>query len=160
MATWQLLLIGLVLLFGLCGAVLPGLPGPLMVWAAVLWWSSDEGTSRSWWVLVTATAVLLVSQAVRWLLPAADRRGAGLRRRQLLLAGGTGTLGFLLLPVAGVVPGFLAGIYGWEHVRLGGRRSAVASTRTIMRTIGWNVLVRLSACLLVSCLWVAVVVSG
>ncbi|MDB1089203.1 DUF456 domain-containing protein [Streptomyces sp. ACA25] len=160
MATWQLLLVGLVLLFGLSGAVLPGIPGPLVVWAGVFWWASAESTSSAWWVLVGATAVLLVNQAVQWLLPVRSRRAAGVRRRQLLVAGGTGTAGFFLLPLVGVVPGFLTGLYGWERARLGTHGAAVSSTRAIMRAVGRNMLIELTACLIVVGGWLLVLLLG
>lgn len=158
MGSWQLLLMGLVVVFGLLGAVLPGVPGPAVVWAAVFWWASAEDSSRGWWVLVSATAILLLNQAVQWLLPVRNRRVLRFRRRQLLVAGGTGTAGFFLLPVVGVVPGFLAGLYGWERRRLGSHGAALSSTGAIMRAVGRNILVELTACLLVTALWLTALI--
>ncbi|GAA2057892.1 DUF456 domain-containing protein [Streptomyces carpaticus] len=160
MGIWQLLLVGLVMLLGLLGIMMPGVPGPLVVWAAVFWWSSAEGTSQAWWVLVTATALLLVNQAVQWLLPAAGRREAGVRRRQLLFAGGSGIVGFFVLPGIGLVPGFVGALYGWERARLGDHGAALASTRVIMRTVGRRMLVELAACLLVTGVWLGVLRWG
>ncbi|GAB2821195.1 DUF456 domain-containing protein [Streptomyces sp. NPDC054796] len=158
MGTWQLLLVGLVMLLGLFGAVLPGVPGPLVVWAAVFWWSVYERAGPAWWLLVVATGLLLANAAVQLLIPSRVRRSTDVRRWALLFAGGTGIVGFFVVPVIGVVPGFLAGLYGWERVRLGSRASAAASARTVMRAIGLKVLIELSACLLVAGAWLAVLV--
>lgn len=160
MSSWQLPLVSLVLLCGLFGAVLPGVPGRLGVWAGIFWWSSADGTSRAWWVLVIATSVLLAEQAIQWLLPAGNLREAGVRRRQLVLAGGTGIMGFFLVPVVGVVPGFLGGLYGWERLRLGSHGAALASTRTIMRKVGRRKLVALTGCLLVVAVWLGALITG
>ncbi|UED87114.1 DUF456 domain-containing protein [Streptomyces profundus] len=156
MGTWQTALVGAVMLCGLLATALPHVPSTLAVWAGVFWWSSADGTTRAWWVLVGATALLLISQVVRWLLPSGASQVAEVRTRQLLFASGTGTAGFFLLPVVGAVPGFVAGLYGWERVRLGGHGSAWASTRDILRTTGRYTLVELCACLLVVGLWLAV----
>ena len=44
MGVWQLLLVGLVMLLGLVGVLVPGVPGQAMVWAAVLWWALTDRT--------------------------------------------------------------------------------------------------------------------
>ncbi|MEV4870791.1 DUF456 domain-containing protein [Streptomyces syringium] len=160
MGTWQLVLVGLVMLLGLFGVVTPGLPGPPIVWAGVLWWSMTERTASAWAVLAVATGVLLLTQAVIWLLPPRRPRGAGITRRAFLVAGASGVVGFFVLPVIGAVPGFLAGLYAMERRRLGGHGEAWASTRTVMRALGTSVLVELFACLLVVGGWIGAVVRG
>ena len=157
MGAWQALLVGLVLLLGLLGAVLPGVPGPLVVWAAVFWWAMAVQTASAWWLLVGGTALLLVNMAVQLMLPLRVRRQRELSRRALLFAGGAGIVGFFVLPVIGAVPGFLAGMYGWERARLGSHTAAAASTRTAMRTFGWKTLIELGACLLVTGAWLVTV---
>ncbi|GAA3039482.1 hypothetical protein FHS39_004775 [Streptomyces olivoverticillatus] len=160
MGTWQLILVGLVMLLGLLGVVTPGVPGPLIVWAGTLWWSMTDRTALAWAVLAGATGILLLDQAVVWLLPPRRPSGTGIRRRAFLVAGATGIAGFFLIPLVGAVPGFLAGIYGAERRRLGGHGEAWASTRAVMRALGTSVLVELFACLLVVGAWVGAVVAG
>lgn len=69
MGAWELLLVAVVLLLGLCGVLVPGVPGSWLVWAGVMWWALEDPRPVAWWVLVGATVVLLVSWAVRWSLP-------------------------------------------------------------------------------------------
>ncbi|MGW1075178.1 DUF456 domain-containing protein [Streptomyces sp. NPDC002537] len=160
MGTWQLLLVGLVMLLGLLGVVTPGVPGPPIVWAGVLWWSMTTRTTLAWAVLAGATGVLLLNQAVIWLLPPRRPRGAGITRRAFLVAGSAGIAGFFLVPLLGAVLGFVAGIYGVERRRLGGHGEAWASTRYVMRALGTSVLVELFACLLVVGAWIGSAVHG
>ena len=61
MGAWELLLVGVVILLGLAGVLVPGLPGSWLVWAAVLWWALSDPQALSWAVLVGATAVLLLA---------------------------------------------------------------------------------------------------
>jgi uncharacterized protein YqgC (DUF456 family) len=158
MGAWQLLMVGLVMLLGLLGVLIPGVPGRWLVWAAILWWSMHVQTGLAWVLLVGSTAVLLIDQVLVWLLPPRRIRGVGVTHRMTVWAGVGALVGFFLVPVVGAVPGFIGGIYATERRRLGGHGPAMASTRTVMRAVGTSVLVELVACLLVVGAWLGAVV--
>ncbi|GGL81950.1 membrane protein [Streptomyces fumigatiscleroticus] len=160
MGVWDLLWAGLVILLGLCGVLLPGVPGSWLVWAGVLWWALKDPRPLAWAVLVGATVVLLLSGAVRWTLPRRRLRAGGVPRRVTAYAAAGTLAGFVLLPVVGAVPGFLGGVYLAERHRLGGHGEAVAALRTAMRSGGADLLAELFACLLVAAAWLGVVVLG
>jgi uncharacterized protein len=160
MGVWDLLLVGLVLLLGLCGVLVPGLPGSWLVWAAVLWWALKDPQPVSWWVLVGATVALLCSQVVRWALPPRRLRASGATPRMAVYAGLGALLGFVLLPVLGVIPGFMGGIYVCERRRLGRHGEAMTALRTAMREGGSSVLAELFTCLVIAGAWVGAVLSG
>jgi uncharacterized protein YqgC (DUF456 family) len=160
MGAWQLLMVGLVMLLGLLGVLIPGVPGRWLVWAAMLWWSTHVQTGLTWVLLVGSTAVLLVDQVVVWLLPPRRIRGVGITRRMVASAGAGALVGFFVLPVVGAVPGFIGGIYGSERRRLGGHGPAMVSTRAVMRAVGTSVLVELFACLLVVGAWLGALIWG
>src|ERR1044072_7483638 len=52
MGAWQLLLVGVVLLLGLCGVLIPGVPGSWLVWAGVAWVAPGGGRPTPWWLAV------------------------------------------------------------------------------------------------------------
>lgn len=160
MGAWQLLMVGLVMLLGLLGVLVPGVPGPWLIWAAMLWWSLHEQSGLAWALLVGSTVVLLVTQVVVWLLPPRRLRGVGVTRRMAMFAGAGALVGFFLVPVVGGILGFIGGIYGSERQRLGGHGPAMTSTRAVMRAVGTSVLVELFACLLVAGAWLGAVLSG
>ncbi|MEV6014518.1 MULTISPECIES: DUF456 domain-containing protein [unclassified Streptomyces] len=160
MGVWELLLVGVVILLGLVGVLVPGLPGSWLVWAAVLWWALSCPQKLSWAVLVASTAVLLLSRAVRWMLPPRRLRESGATTRMAVYAGAGSFLGFFLVPVVGAVAGFIGGIYLCERLRLGGHGPAKASVRTAMRAGGWSVLTELFACLLIMGAWLGAVIWG
>ncbi|MFF8451051.1 DUF456 domain-containing protein [Streptomyces leeuwenhoekii] len=160
MGVVELLLAGLVILLGLCGVLLPGVPGSWLVWAGVLWWALQNPRPVAWSVLVGATVVLLLSQAVRWALPSRRLRAGGAGPRLTAFAGAGAFLGFLLIPVVGAIPGFLGGIYLAERLRLGRHGEAVAALRTAMRSGGSSVLAELFACLVVAAGWLGAVIAG
>lgn len=160
MGAWELLLVAVVLLLGIGGVLVPGVPGPWLVWAAVLWWALQDPEPVAWWVLVGASVVLLVAQGVRWLLPPRRFRQSGATRRTAVYAGLGALVGFCVVPVLGSLPGFIGGIYLGERLRLGGHGEAVTATRTAMRAGGWSVLTELFACLLIAGAWLGAVIWG
>jgi uncharacterized protein YqgC (DUF456 family) len=162
MGVWELLLVGLVIVLGLCGVLVPGVPGSWLVWAGVLWWALQDPQPAAWAVLVGATLVLFLSQVVRWALPSRRLRASGAVPDMGVYAGaGAGSfLGFFLIPVIGAIPGFLAGIYLHERLRLGRHGEAMAALRTTMRSGGSGVLTELFACLLIMGAWLGTVVWG
>lgn len=160
MGAWELLLVGVVLLLGLCGVLLPGVPGSWLVWAGVAWWALEDTSGLAWFVLVGVTVVMLLSQAVRCMLPPRRLKASGATPRMAVCAGVGALLGFFLVPVVGAIPGFMAGIYLSERLRLGRHREARAALRTAMRSGGWSVLTELFACLLVTVTWLCAVVWG
>ncbi|MBC7273410.1 MAG: DUF456 domain-containing protein [Streptomyces sp.] len=160
MGVWELLLAGLIILFGLCGVLVPGVPGSWLVWAAVMWWALKDPQPVSWFVLVGATVALLLCQVVRWALPPRRLRESGADRRMAAYAGGGALLGFFVIPVLGAIPGFVGGIYLAERLRLGRHGEARAALRTAMRSGGWSVLVELFTCLLIMGAWLGAVLWG
>ncbi|CAL9578663.1 DUF456 domain-containing protein [Streptomyces sp. enrichment culture] len=159
MGVWDQLLVALVLLLGLVGVLVPGLPGPWLVWAGVLWWTLQDTSAAAWWLLAGATALLLATRAEVGRLPVRRLRGVGVTGRMVVYAGVGALLGFVLVPVVGGALGYMGGIYLVERRRLGGHGAAVAATRSVMRAIGTSVLVELYACLLVVAAWLGVVLG-
>ncbi|MER5253312.1 MULTISPECIES: DUF456 domain-containing protein [unclassified Streptomyces] len=160
MGAWELLLVSVVLLLGIGGVLVPGVPGPWLVWAAILWWALQDPEPVAWGVLVGASVVLLVAQGIRWLLPPRRFRQSGATRRTAVYAGAGALVGFCVVPVIGSLPGFVGGIYLAERLRLGRHGEAVAATRTAMRAGGWSVLTELFACLLIAGAWLGAVIWG
>ncbi|MDX3850768.1 DUF456 domain-containing protein [Streptomyces sp. AK02-01A] len=159
MDVWQLVLVGLVMLLGLFGVLVPGVPGQAIVWASVLWWSLSDTSRVAWAVLIGATALLLLNQALRPLLPPRRTSRTGAPRHTLLVGGVSGIAGFFVVPVVGGILGFVGGVYWAERSRLGSHRAGWASTRMVMRTAGYSLLVELFACLLVVGAWLGAVIS-
>ncbi|MEV8393066.1 MULTISPECIES: DUF456 domain-containing protein [unclassified Streptomyces] len=160
MEVWQLVLVGLVMLLGLFGVLIPGVPGQAIVWAAVLWWALTDTSHLAWGILIGASALLLLNQALRPVLPARRTRRTGAPRRTLLVGGVSGIVGFFVVPVLGGIAGYVGGIYGAERARLGSRRDGWASTRAVMRAAGYSILAELFACLLVVGAWLGALIWG
>jgi len=160
MGVWQLVGVGLVMLLGLVGVLVPGVPGQAIVWAAVLWWALTDMTPTAWGILIGATALMLLNQALKPLLPPRRPGESGAPRRTVMIGGVAGIVGFFVVPVIGGIAGFVGAIYGAERLRLGSRGAGWTSVRSVMRATGYAVLVELFACLLVAGTWLGALIWG
>ncbi|KWX01272.1 DUF456 domain-containing protein [Carbonactinospora thermoautotrophica] len=160
MDTTGLVLVGLTLLVGLAGVVLPVLPGLLLCWAAVLVWALVERTAVAWAVLGVATLLIGLSQVAKYLVPGRRMRAAGVPWSSLALGGALGVVGFFLVPVAGLVLGFVLGVYAAEWLRLRTREGAWRSTVHALKAVGLSILIELAAGLLVTATWLGAVLLG
>jgi uncharacterized protein YqgC (DUF456 family) len=148
------LLVGLVMLVGLVGVVVPVLPGTALVLAAGIAWAAlvvDGGTGR--WVVVGVMAVLFAAGLVsKYALP--GRRLSGeLPRSTLLLTAVGAAVGFVVLPPLGLLLGAVVGTYAAEARRVGPGRPARESTVRVLRAVGLGVLAELTAALLMVGTW-------
>ncbi len=146
------LLAGLAILVGLVGIVVPLLPGSILILAAVLVWTVYEGTGTAWLVFALATTLLVVGAVVKYVVPGRGLRTAGVPNRTIMLGGLLGIVGFFVVPVVGLVLGFVLGVYLSEAHRVG-RNLAWPSTVAAMKAAGLSVFVELVAGLLAAGVW-------
>ena len=153
----ETVLAGLLVVVGLVGVVVPVLPGLLLVLAGIAIWAVPRGDAVGWTVLGVAVVIVALGTVAKYLLPGARMRAAGVPGRTLLAGGVLGIVGFFVVPLVGLVLGFVLGIYLAEYVRLG-RDGAWPSTRTALGAVGWSILIELAAGLLATAVWVGAVV--
>ena len=146
-------LVGLVIAIGLIGILLPAVPGALLVLAAILVWASEVATSTSWLIFGVATVCIAVSQVIKFTVPGRRMVDAGVPRRSLVAGALAGIVGFFVIPVAGLVIGFVVAVYAAERHRLGSRPAAWSSTRTALRAVGLSLLIELGGALVAAAVW-------
>jgi len=152
-----LVLVGVAILVGLLGVLLPVVPGLLLCWGAVLVWALVERTAAAWTVLVASSLLVAVSQVVKYLVPGRRLRSAGVPWGSLAAGGVVAVVGFFVVPVVGAVVGFIGGVYGAERLRLKTHAAAWPSTVRALEAVGLSVLIELVAGLLIGTAWLATV---
>jgi uncharacterized protein YqgC (DUF456 family) len=146
------LLVGLAVLVGLVGIVVPVLPGSILILGAVLLWAVQSSTSTGWVVFAVATTFLVLGGIVKYVVPGRGLKAAGVPNRTLVLGGVLGIVGFFVVPVVGLVLGFVLGVYLAELQRVG-RDRAWPSTRAALTAAGLSMLIELTAGLLAAATW-------
>lgn len=145
-------LTGLAVLVGLVGVVVPLLPGSALVGAAVVVWAFLTGGSTAWAVAAAAVVLLGLGAVVKYVVPGRRLTAAGVPPRTLLLGGVLGVVGFFVVPVVGLVLGFVLGVWLAERQRLG-PGAAWPSTVAALRAVGLAILIELAAALAAAAVW-------
>jgi hypothetical protein len=144
---------GLTMLVGVCGIVVPVLPGVALIAVALLVWAILVGGWATWIAAVVALSVLALGQVLKYLLPGRKMSAAGVPGTTMLIGGIAAVAGFFLIPVVGVLIGFLLGVYVCELYRVRNWRAAWASTWIAMRAAGFSILIELATGLLAISIW-------
>ena len=139
---------------GILGVVIPLVPGLVLCWLGVLLWAllGDAGGVR-WVVLALATLVAVAGTVVKYLWPGKRLKSTGVPTTSMLAGGVLGLIGFFVVPVVGLVLGFVLGIWLAERVRLGPGQ-AWASTKQALAAVGLSMLVEFAAALGIAVIWV------
>lgn len=148
------LICGLAIVVGILGVVVPMLPGLLLCWLGVLAWAvlAADGWSR-WVVLAVATLLAGAGTLVKYLWPGRNLKRGGVPTLSLLAGGVLGLIGFFVIPVVGLVIGFVLGLWLAERMRLGDSRRAWPSTKHALKAVGLSMLIELAAALGVAATW-------
>ena len=146
------LLVGLVILVGLVGIVVPVLPGSILILGAVLVCTVSDGSGTAWTFFAVATTVLVLGAIVKYVIPGRGLRSSGVPNRTIMFGGLLGIVGFFVVPVIGLVIGFVLGVY-LSEVRRVGRNLAWPSTVAAMKAVGLSIFVELVAGLLAAGVW-------
>jgi len=154
------LLVGLAILVGLVGIVVPALPGSLLIGVAVLVWAFGAGTPGAWAVFAVAAVLLAVGAVVTYVVAGRRVAAAGVPRTSLLVAGLVGIVGFFLVPVVGLLLFFPLGLFGMEYLRLRDVARARDSAWVALKATGLGMLLELGLALLAAGTWLVAVIAG
>lgn len=151
-------LTALAITIGLVGTVIPILPGALLVAGAVVVWAVLTGGTTAWAIAIGAVAIVAAGQVLKYLIPGKQIKASGVPNWVLLVGALTGVVGFFMIPVVGLVVGFVAGVFVAEALRLRTFTNAWPTTMQAMKSVGWSVLIEFGSALLAAALWASAVV--
>lgn len=146
------ILVALAIAVGLVGIAVPMLPGSLLVFVAILVWATEVGGTTAWLILAVASACLLTGTVVKYLVPGRRLKASGVPTSTLVLGAALGVVGFFVVPVVGLVLGFVLGVYLGELRRLG-RQQAWPATVEALKAVGLSMLIEFSAALVAALVW-------
>ncbi|MGV0810723.1 DUF456 domain-containing protein [Mycolicibacterium boenickei] len=161
MSTLGIVLVALVIAIGLIGIVVPVLPGGgfLVIAAIAVWaiWEIRTSTHATiaWVTLGVAAAFFVVAEVIKYVWPVRRMRAAEVGMWSLVAGGVLGLIGFFVIPVIGLVIGFVGGVYLAELAARHDYRRAWASTVHALKGVALSVGVELTGALLATTAWVA-----
>ncbi|GAA5102011.1 DUF456 domain-containing protein [Nocardia iowensis] len=146
-------LIGLVILVGLLGVIIPVLPGVILILAAIGVWAFLTGGATAWTVFAVSAALLVLSGVIKYTWPGRKMKDAGVANRSLVLGAVLGIIGFFVIPVLGLFVGFVLGVYLAELHRLRIPQQAWQATLHALKGVGLSILIELFGALLATAVW-------
>jgi len=153
-STGGIVLVALAIAVGLIGIVIPLLPGILLVYGAILVWAVVEHSAASWVTLGVVTVLIGATTLVKYMWPMKRMRAADVGTGTLLAGAALGIIGFFVIPVLGLVLGFVLGVYLAELVNRRDQGRAWASTVHAVKGVALSVGVELAGALLATVAWV------
>ena len=153
MSAGGIILVALAIAVGLAGIVVPVLPGGLLVIAAIGVWAFVENTTVSWVTFGVAAAVFIVAEIIKYTWPVKRLRQAQVRTSVLVIGALAGIVGFFVIPVIGLLIGFVAGVFAAELTSRRDFTRAWASTVHALKGVALSVGVELTGALLATIAW-------
>lgn len=150
-------LVALAIAVGLLGTIVPILPGALLVAGAIGVWAFLTTGTTAWAVAAGAFAIIAAGQLLKYLIPGKQLKASGVPTWVLLVGGIAAVVGFFVVPVVGIVIGFVGGVFIAEALRLKTFADAWPSTTQAMKSVGWSVLIEFGSALLAAALWAGAV---
>lgn len=147
------LFVGLAVVVGLVGIVVPVVPGSPLIAAAVLVWAIDAEDGRAWAVLAVVVLLLAIGWASTYVLTGKRVAAAGVPRRSLVVAGLAAIVGFFVIPVVGLVVFFVGALFAMEYLRFRDARRAWASSWVALKATALGMVVELGLALLAATTW-------
>ncbi|UFS94246.1 DUF456 domain-containing protein [Nocardia huaxiensis] len=152
-------LVGLAIVIGLVGVIVPVLPGVLLILVAIGVWAFVTGGTTAWTVFAVCATFLVISGVVKYTWPGRKMQEAGVPTRSIVLGAVLGIIGFFVIPVIGLLLGFVLGVYVSELQRLGNHQAAWPSTVEALKGVGLSILIELFGALLASGVWLAAAIA-
>jgi uncharacterized protein YqgC (DUF456 family) len=158
MPSLTVVLVGVAIIVGLLGIVIPVLPGAILVLGAILVWALVEQTAVGWIVLGIAGAAILVTQVLKFVLPERHLRGQGVPWTTSLVGALVGIVGFFVLPIIGFPLGYVLGIFVVELARQRAAGPAWSATKAALKAAGMSAVIELAGALVAAYAWLGAVV--
>ncbi|MYM19985.1 DUF456 family protein [Brevibacterium sp. 5221] len=135
------LVVALLIVVGCAGIVVPVLPGSALILVSVLVWAIIVGGPEAWAAFAAVAVFTCIGMGASWVITGRRLKARGVPSLSLLAGLAVGVVGFFVLPVVGLLLGFVAGLYLAEWARLGDPRRAWETSWATIRAAGLGIAV-------------------
>ncbi len=155
MDTFGIFLVGLAMVIGIIGTIVPFLPGLPIVWAAALVYGGVAGFGTVGWIcFVLITGVGISGLVAGVSVPKRHVEGGGAPFSTIVVGAIGAVIGFFVIPVVGLIIGGVAGVFLAEWARTGRGDQAWASTKRALVGFGIGAAVQMGAGVVMMMTWV------
>lgn len=132
---------------GVCGIVVPVLPGSLAILAGLLVWAVWGGSQFGWLVFGIGAVFVLAGSLSQYLITGRRLKEREIPNRSVVIGLVCGVIGLFVLPFFGLPIGFVVGLLASEYARVRNLREAASTSWTALKSVGLGMLVELSLAL-------------
>ncbi|UVI35439.1 DUF456 domain-containing protein [Brevibacterium spongiae] len=129
-------LVGLAILVGCLGIIVPVLPGSILIGIAVLVWAIIIGGPTAWIIFGIVAVFVVGGMSASLVLTGRKLKTLQVPNTSVLLAGVLAIVGFFVIPVLGLPIGFVGGLLLAEYARLKDLKTAWTSSWESIKAIG------------------------
>lgn len=144
---------GLLILVGLIGIVVPVLPGTVTVIVGLLLWAVVVGGAVGWVTFAVGTLFCVVGMTATYVLTGRTLRRASIPNRSVVIGLVAGVIGMFVIPVVGLVVGFMAGLFLSELARVREPKIALRTSGQALRATGLGLLVEFGCACAAAITW-------
>lgn len=145
------------ILIGLIGVVVPILPGSTLIGASILVWGVLVPSWAARGLAAAAILVLVVVGVVQFYVAGRHMKSTGVPNSTLLIAAVPAIIGFFIIPVVGLIVGFVLGVLAAERFRLGSFQAAVPATVSAVKAVAISIGIEIAGALVAVTLWLIAV---
>lgn len=144
-------------LIGFVGVIVPILPGSTLIGASILVWGVMVPSWPARSLAAAAIAILVVVGVIQYVVAGKHMKSSGVPNRTLLIAAVAAIIGFFVVPVVGLILGFVLGVFMAERFRLGSFQAAGPSTVAAVKAVAISVGIEIAGALAAVTLWLVAV---
>lgn len=132
---------------GICGIVVPVLPGSITVAVALLIWAIFGGSPWGWVAFGVGAVLLVVGFASQYVLTGKRLKQRAIPNRSVVVGLVCGVIGLFVIPFVGLPVGFVAGLWLAEFSRVKDAKEATSTSWAALKSVGVGMAVELGCAL-------------
>ena len=137
-------LAALAIAVGCVGIIVPVLPGSILIGIAALVWAFVIGGVPGWVTFGIVLVLVGIGMASSWVLTGRKLKSMNVPTSTLLVSGIAAVVGFFVVPVVGLLLGFVLGLFLMEYLRIKDGKAAWNSSWQIIKAAGIGIIVEFS----------------
>ncbi len=132
---------------GVCGIVVPVLPGSLAILGGLLVWAIWGGSPFGWLVFGIGATFVAAGASAQYLITGRRLKERAIPNRSVIIGLVAGVIGLFVIPFLGLPIGFTIGLLASEYARVRNLREAASTSWTALKSVGLGMLVELALAL-------------
>ena len=132
---------------GVCGIVVPVLPGSIAILGGLLVWAVWGGSPFGWLVFGIGALFVVAGMSAQYLITGRRLKERSIPNRSVVIGLVCGVVGLFVLPFLGPPIGFTVGLLASEYARVRNLREAASTSWAALKSVGLGMLVELSLAL-------------